>query len=44
MNGPFASLASLSCSLLYMVDEDASGWLIFAAVAFLVYAWRHRDD
>jgi hypothetical protein len=44
MNTIMAALASASCSLRYCVADDPTGWWLFAAVALLVYAWRHRDD
>lgn len=44
MRASLAALGSASASLRYCVTEEATGWWLFAAVALLVYAWRHRDD
>ncbi len=36
-------LASVGCSA-YYATADVTGWWLLAAVAMLVYAWRHRAE
>lgn len=41
VNAGAAAVASISASVRYMTDGEASPWLLVAATALLVYAFWH---